>query len=140
MGLSLVLMMILVPTLHYRSTYLHSKRLRPVTEGKIYRSGCLTASGLREAIQKYKIKTVLNLQEEALDPALPNSYFSLRTTPESAVCKSLGVDFRFIAVELVGSREFPSKQPATIDAFLKLLDDPKAYPILLHCRAGLHRT
>ena len=29
---------------------------------------------------------------------------------------------------------------ATIDQFLELMDDPDTYPVLLHCKAGLHRT
>ena len=33
-----------------------------------------------------------------------------------------------------------TKQPPVVDEFLKLLDDESAYPILMHCKAGLHRT
>jgi tyrosine-protein phosphatase SIW14 len=140
MGVLLVLMMVLVPTVYYRQTYRYAKRLRTVVEGKVYRSGCMTADGLRDAIQKYQIKTVLNLQEEAPDPALPNHYFTLQTTPESAVCQELGVKFLFMPVDLVYSRDLPRKHAPAIDNFLKLLDDPDTYPILFHCRAGLHRT
>src|SRR4029078_10620409 len=32
------------------------------------------------------------------------------------------------------------KRPEAIDQFLKILDDPANYPVLLHCKAGLHRT
>lgn len=140
MGALLVLMMVVVPTLRYRQNYRYAKRLRPVAEGKVYRSGCLTAEGFRDAIEKYKIKTVLNLQDEAPDPAVPNHYFTFRTKPESEVCRSMGVKFLFLHVELVNGKEFPRKRPATIDSFLKLMDDPDTYPILIHCKAGLHRT
>src|SRR5438876_16354 len=30
--------------------------------------------------------------------------------------------------------------PLAIDQFLTILDDPAARPVLLHCKAGLHRT
>jgi len=136
----LVLMMVIIPVVHYRQTYRYGKRLRVVAEGKVYRGGCLTADGLRAAIKKYKIKTVLNLQDEAPDPALPNHYFTLFTTPESEVCQSMGAKFMFMKLELVNGREFPQKHAASIDAFLKLMDDPETYPILFHCKAGLHRT
>ncbi len=136
----ILLMMVLVPAVHYRATYRHSKRLRTVTEGKVYRGGCLTAAGLRDAIQKYKIKTVINLQEEAPDPEILNHYYTLKTTAESAVCKSMGVKFVFLPVELVYSRDYPRKQPSTFAKFLSLMDDPDIYPVLLHCKAGLHRT
>ncbi len=140
MGASLVLFMVLVPTVHYRQTYRYAKRLRTVTEGKMYRSGCLTAEGFRDAVEKYKIKTIINLQDEAPDPAVLNHYFTLRTTPESEICRELGVKFVFLPVELVNSRQFPKIHPPTVDAFLKLLDDPNTYPVLIHCKAGLHRT
>lgn len=140
MGTALVLMMVIVPAVHYRQTYRYAKRLRPVVEGKVYRSGCLTADGFRDAIQKYKIKTVINLQDEAPDPAVLNHYFTTRTTLESEVCKSMGVKFLFLHVELVNSRDFPQKHAPTVEKFLKLMDDPDTYPVLLHCKAGLHRT
>jgi protein tyrosine/serine phosphatase len=31
-------------------------------------------------------------------------------------------------------------QPPVVDEFLALLDDEKNYPVLIHCKAGLHRT
>jgi tyrosine-protein phosphatase SIW14 len=140
MGVLLVLFMVAVPTVYYRQTYRYAKRLRPVAEGKVYRSGCMTADGFREAVDKYKIKTIINLQDEAPDPAVLNHYFTLRTTPESEVCRKLGVKFIFLPVELVNSRFFPQTHPATIDNFLKIMDDPANYPVLIHCKAGLHRT
>ena len=30
--------------------------------------------------------------------------------------------------------------PGKIAEFLKLMDDPRTYPALIHCKAGLHRT
>src|SRR5947209_8377807 len=101
MGALLVLMMVIVPAVRYRQNYRYAKRLRTVTEGRVYRSGCLTAEGLRDALKKYAIKTVLNLQDESPDPPVPLHYFSFRTTPESEVCRSMGVKFLFLAVELV---------------------------------------
>ncbi|MCI0641669.1 MAG: dual specificity protein phosphatase family protein [Gemmataceae bacterium] len=139
-GAAIVLLMILVPTIHYRNTYTHSKRLRTVVEGKIYRSGCMTAEGFREAIQKYKIKTVLNLQDEAPDPDLRNHYFTTATTKESEVLSAAGAKMEFLPVELTYPWDYPEKQPATIERFLAIMDNPDNYPILIHCRAGLHRT
>ena len=71
---------------------------------------------------------------------MPNHYFTLQTTLESEVCKSMGTKFVFLPVELVNGRDFPRTHAPTIDSFLKLMDDPESYPVLIHCRAGLHRT
>jgi tyrosine-protein phosphatase SIW14 len=140
MGSLLVLMMVAVPTIHYRETYRFGKRLRTVAEGKLYRSGCLTADGFEEAIEKYHIKTIVNLQDEAPDPDLLNTYFSPHTTRESELCRAKGVKFIFLAVDLVNSRDFPEKHAGTVDSFLQIMDDPSNYPVLIHCKAGLHRT
>ena len=37
-------------------------------------------------------------------------------------------------------KKVPAERPAAIDRYLELLDDPAVYPVLIHCRAGLHRT
>jgi hypothetical protein len=34
----------------------------------------------------------------------------------------------------------PEAIPDAVAPYLKVLDDPTCYPVLLHCRAGLHRT
>jgi tyrosine-protein phosphatase SIW14 len=125
---------------YYRYTFEHAKRLRPIVEGKIYRSGCLTADGFREAIQTLKIKTVINLMEEAPDPDLVTSHLNSRRVKESALCKELGVDLKFLYVEILPDDRYAKEQPATIKKYLEILDDPASYPVLLHCKAGLHRT
>jgi protein-tyrosine phosphatase len=30
--------------------------------------------------------------------------------------------------------------PPAVEQFVRLLDDPEVYPVLVHCKAGLHRT
>jgi protein tyrosine/serine phosphatase len=129
-----------VPYLYYRHSYTYGKRLRPVEAGRVYRSGCLTAQGFEDAIKKYKIKTVINLMEEAQDPALPRSNFDPRTLRESEVCAKAGAKYRFLFVDLVAANRVGQERPATIEQFLALMDDPETYPVLFHCRAGLHRT
>ena len=99
MGLAIALMIVLVPFVYYRMTFAGAKRLRPVTAGKVYRSGCLTADGFREAIRKFGIRTVINLQEEAPDPSLPRSFFSRAQIRESEVCRDMGVRFVFLEVD-----------------------------------------
>lgn len=140
LGMGLFLMMSVLPYVYYRHSYTHAKRLRPVVAGKVYRSGCLTAAGLRDAIRRHGIRTVINLQEEAPDPALPASYFGGARTAESELCRSLGAQLRFVEVELVPEDHVGREQPPTIDRFLAIMDDPANYPVLIHCKAGLHRT
>src|SRR5262245_27439813 len=44
---------VVLPALYYRARYDHTKRLRPVDEGVLYRCGLLTADGFADAIERY---------------------------------------------------------------------------------------
>ena len=61
-------MLTVVPFVYYRCDYTHSKRLREVDPGKVYRSGQLTVDGFIEAVRRYHIQTIINLQDEYPDP------------------------------------------------------------------------
>jgi protein tyrosine phosphatase (PTP) superfamily phosphohydrolase (DUF442 family) len=141
LGLGIAAMMGVVPFLHFRATYAHEKRLREVSPGRFYRCGQLTADGFREVFQRYGIRTVINLQDEDPDPRLPLSFYrEAPAAPESEVCRQSGVRYALISFDLPRRDRAPSEHPASIDEFLRILDDPASYPVLLHCKAGLHRT
>ena len=137
---AVIALLMAAPVVYYRYCYTHSKRLREVTPGVLYRSGCMTAPGFREAINRLKIKTIINLQEEAPDPELPLSYLGGGSQRESELCRELGVHFIVFEAGLVPRPFVPTQRPAAIDQFLRIMDDPANYPVLLHCKAGLHRT
>jgi hypothetical protein len=140
LGLTVVALVVGGPFVYYRSVYAHAKRLREVTSGAFYRCGQLTADGLAEAIERYKIRTVINLQNEAPDPLLPKNYFGGPKVLESELCGRLGVRYVLLEPTLIERERVPAERPPVIDEFLAILDDPASYPVLLHCRAGLHRT
>ncbi len=135
-----------LPILVYRFVYTTNKRLRAIEPGQVYRSGQMTAEGFANAIRAYGIRTVLNLQDDNPNPNLPRTFFDRRSIRESEVCEQLGVDYRLIGVGLLYPRTIDAPRdgkyarPPAVDEFLKLMDDPSAYPILFHCKAGLHRT
>jgi tyrosine-protein phosphatase SIW14 len=60
---------------------------------------------------------------------------------ESELCRQCGV--RYIALDggvLDHPDDTPDGRPKVIDDFLAICDDPANHPILVHCKAGLHRT
>jgi tyrosine-protein phosphatase SIW14 len=122
------------PLAYYRWQYSHAKRLRVVTPGVLYRAGQMTQAGLDEAVRRFGIRTVVNFQNEAPDPVLSPGL------PESERCKQLGVEYLFLPPDLIERKRLPAERPEAIGQFLKIMDDPSCYPILIHCRAGLHRT
>lgn len=122
------------PCWYYRYQYNQGKRLREVEPGRVYRSGQLTGRGFREAIRTFGFKTVINVQNEEPNPKLKGD----RT--EEEVCRELGVKYVFIAPDLLERNRVPQERPKAIEEFLQVMDDPTHYPVLIHCRAGLHRT
>src|SRR5262249_49261148 len=74
------------------------------------------------------------------DPDIARGYFDGRTVKESALCRELGVRYVVIAPDLISRHKLPEERPAAIEAMLAVFDDPSSYPLLIHCKAGLHRT
>ncbi len=147
-GLALVVMTVVVgvPVAHQRSAYVQHKRLRVVTDGRVYRSGQMTADGFRQAIRRYGIKTVINLQDDDTstagderDPTLPRSPFDRTKALESEVVKATGAEY----IQFDGNAlntDGTDGRAKLVDDFLAVMDDEANYPVLYHCKAGLHRT
>ena len=140
LGLTMATVLSVVPFVYYRSVYMDTKRLRVVAEGKLYRSGQLSMDGFIRAIDRYGIRTIINAQDELPDPDVPGNWFDSRTIKESKLCEELGVRYVHLPPGLISRRRVPGARPAAIDQFLEIMDDPANHPVLLHCRAGLHRT
>jgi hypothetical protein len=140
LGCSVAFLVLVVPVVDYRWVYTHGKRLREVVPGRLYRSGEMTADGFIEAIDKFHFRTIVNLQDEFPDPDLYRGYFDLRRIKESELCRQMGVRYVFIPPSLLTHAQAKIRRPGAIDRFLDLMDGPENYPVLIHCRAGLHRT
>jgi tyrosine-protein phosphatase SIW14 len=139
-GLTLAALIFVIPFFHYRASFERTKRLREVTPGVFYRSGQMTVEGYEDAVERLQIRTIVNLRDDVPDPDVRQSYFNSRTVKESALCARLGVRWVFIPPDLIPKAKVPAARPVAIDRFLELLDDASAYPILVHCNAGLNRT
>ncbi|MBV9123222.1 MAG: tyrosine-protein phosphatase, partial [Planctomycetes bacterium] len=141
LGVGIATLLTVVPFVYYRSNYTHSKRLREVVPGLVYRSGQLTAEGFADAVARYHFRTIINLQDEYPDPEIRRNYFRAAPTPESVLCAQLGVRYIFLAPDLISHHQLANHHhPEAIDAFLEILANKDNYPVLLHCHAGLHRT
>lgn len=127
-------------TVYFRATYSHAKRLRTVEAGRFYRCGQLTAAGFADAVERFGIRTVVNVQEDVPDPEVWRTFTDRRRVPETEVCRQLGVRYVWLAPDLVPPGRPATERPSVIDRFLEVCDREDAYPILLHCKAGLHRT
>jgi protein tyrosine/serine phosphatase len=95
-----------------------------VKRGVLYRSGQLSGDQLREAVKRYQIRTVINLQ-------WPGDEMK----EERALSHRLGVDFVNLPMPGDGlGEEWQFRE------ILKILDDPARRPALVHCARGTCRT
>ena len=96
-----------------------------VIAGQFYRSGQLSSAGLADVIERYGIKTVLNLRGESQRPWYRD---------EVAATEKMGarhVDFRMSAASALSVAE--------IEALVTVMRDaPK--PLLVHCEGGADRS
>ncbi|MFQ5844199.1 MAG: tyrosine-protein phosphatase, partial [Planctomycetota bacterium] len=99
-----------------------------VAEGVLYRSGTLGASGLAGVLERYRVRTVVNLRSEAESAGDWHR-------EEARVCADHGVAL----VDMPMRPETPPT-PEQVATWLRLLDDPEAQPILVHCEHGVVRT
>ncbi|VTT97438.1 protein phosphatase : Protein tyrosine/serine phosphatase OS=uncultured bacterium GN=ACD_20C00151G0006 PE=4 SV=1: Y_phosphatase2 [Gemmataceae bacterium] len=128
------------PVAYFRYQYIHAKRFREVTPERFYRSGQMTAAGLREIVAENGIKTVINLQHEEPDPLLLDRWMGKGVVRESELCRELGVKYLLLTPDVIPKNLPRGAVPPVVDDYLAVLDDPAAYPVLIHCKAGLHRT
>jgi protein-tyrosine phosphatase len=136
-----VLVIGVMPAVWYRAIYAHGKRLRVVdTERHVYRSGEMTAEGFEDAFARLGIRTVINVQDDFPDPELNRTFLNRKTVRESEVCARHGVRYIALAPDLIERRTVGPHHPKVIDQFLSVLDDERNFPVLIHCKAGLHRT
>ncbi|OAI54806.1 hypothetical protein AYO44_03010 [Planctomycetaceae bacterium SCGC AG-212-F19] len=140
LGVGLAMMLTVGPFVYYRAYYTDMKRLRVVEPGVLYRSGQLSADGFITAIDRLGIRTIINAQDELADPDVAGNLFNSRTIRESELCKQLCVRYVHLPPDLVSRRTVPGARPGAIERFLEIMDDPANHPVLIHCRAGLHRT
>ena len=148
LGILVSALLVGVPAAHFRIGYDQTKRFRVVTDGRVYRSGQMTADGFREVIARHRIRTVLNLQSSAddksgqidrSDPTIPASAFNRRKEKESEVVVAAGA--RYVQIDCnTLDRTGPDGYPAILDDVYRVFDDEASYPVLVHCLAGLHRT
>ncbi len=111
-----------VSSLYYR--YYTCNNFKVVVADKIYRSGQPEMSQLAEWIDKYKLKTVVDLR----GPTAPQA------EDEAKVCD--GKNINILYVKLNAYKKIPS------DRLVELLDviDSIEMPVLLHCNHGVDRS
>jgi protein tyrosine/serine phosphatase len=105
-----------------------------ITEGKVYKSGVIPPDELESYINKYHIKSVIDLRfpgtgDEVNNPEIPAEL----TAEKEAIAKIKGVNYFNN-----GSDQVP--KPENLKTFFRIMDNPANYPVLIHCYHGVGRA
>ena len=105
-----------------------------ITEGKVYKSGVIPPDELESYVNKYKIKSIVDLRFPGTGDDVNNPENALELAAEkSAVAKINGVNYFND-----GSDQVPTKENLVL--FYKIMDNPANYPVLVHCYHGVGRA
>lgn len=105
-----------------------------ITEGKVYKSGVIPPDELKDYINKYHIKSVVDLRfpgtgDDVNNPEIPTEL----TAEKEAIAKLPGVNYFNN-----GSDQVPKQE--NLDKFFKIMDNKSNYPVLIHCYHGIGRA
>lgn len=101
-----------------------ANRFEVISEGKVYKSGAMPGKKLIKTLEKYHIKTIVDLRKEKDIKAIEN---------ERGLAESLGVKHVNLPSDQV-------PEPQTVLDFLSIMDDENNYPVLIHCEHGEGRA
>lgn len=109
-------------------------RFMTITEGKVYKSGVIPPDKIKDYVEKYNIKSIVDLRGPVTQDKInnPESWTEINAEKE-ATSQIPGLNYYNIPSEQV-----PKKH--NLDKFYKVIDDPANYPILIHCYHGIGRA
>ncbi|MBL8794970.1 MAG: dual specificity protein phosphatase family protein, partial [Planctomycetia bacterium] len=130
-GITLALLLVAAPVAWSKIRKHHFRNFRSVEAGVLYRSGQLSPDGLKRVIHDHGIKTVVSLR------AARNDGEAAPDLAEQKYCLSQEMKYHRLPF---WKADGTAPDDANVAKFLAIMDDPKNYPVLVHCFAGKHRT
>jgi len=132
LGISILVVLIFVGKYVYDMNFNHN--FETITENKVYKSGVIPPDEMADYINKYHIKSVMDLRfpgtgDDVNNPEIPAEL----TAEKAAISKIKGVNYFNN-----GSDQVPNQK--NLDYFFKIMDNPDNYPVLLHCYHGVGRA
>ncbi len=134
LGFSIVTIIAAVPPLYNQYVNRTYRNFRVVRPGVLYRSGQLTCDGLERLIHDHGIRTVIALRD-SYPPGKPPPGWD-----EEQYCLKEELYYYRLLPKSWWLNDGRAPADENVAQFLKIFDDPKHYPILVHCMAGTHRT
>ena len=132
--LGVILFVVLVGVGKYVYDVNINYNLKEISEGKVYKSGVIPPDEIESYTKKYNIKSIIDLRLSGTNDTINNPEVQGELLAEKeAVSKIEGVNYFNVATPQVPSQY-------TVDKFLKIMDNPDNYPVLIHCYHGSGRA
>ncbi len=122
------------PFLYRWAQHPHRRNFRTVKPGVLYRSGQLSLRGLKRVCHDHGIRTVITLR---------GAYVAGQPHPdrdEEEWCRREGLFHYRLPPLPWNAANGPPPANDNVRRFLEIMDDPRHYPVLIHCFKGTHRT
>jgi predicted protein tyrosine phosphatase len=130
LGVVVVLALIAGPVAFAIHQQAQTRKFRVVRPGVLYRSGQMTRDGLARILNDYRIRTVISLRD-----GLTSS-----DKAEEVFCNSMEVNFLRILPSQWGDVGGSVPVAEGVRKFREVMSDPRNFPVLVHCFAGIHRS
>lgn len=132
--LSLILLIVVIIAGKYVYDIHLNHNFKTITDNKVYKSGVIPPNELEDYITKYNIKSVIDLRFPGTGDLVNNPEIPAELTAEKeAIEKIANVNYFNLGTDQV-------PEQATVDSFLKVMDDSTNYPVLIHCYHGSGRA
>jgi protein tyrosine phosphatase (PTP) superfamily phosphohydrolase (DUF442 family) len=116
---------------------LYQKKIRynlvTISENKVYNSGVIPPDKLPGVLKDHHIKTVIDMRDGIEQTELNPETKKQVNAEENAVDKISGVKYFNLPTDQIPG-------DSTVQKFLTIMDDPKNYPVLIHCHHGVGRS
>jgi protein tyrosine/serine phosphatase len=125
--------LIAIPTSEYIYRMHFNYNFETITKGKVYKSGVIEPSKIKDYVSKYHIRSIIDLRNGELHSKLNPATWSDIDKEKNAVDKIGGINYFHIP-----SDQVPKKKQLV--EFFKVTDNPDNYPLLIHCHHGTGRA
>ncbi|KQM40756.1 dual specificity protein phosphatase family protein [Chryseobacterium sp. Leaf201] len=116
---------------------LYQKKIRynlvTISENKVYNSGVVSPEKLADVVSEYRIKTIVDLRDGLVQTALNPETKKQVNAEEYAADQIAGVHYVNLPTDQI-------PEDSTVQKFLKIMDNPGNYPVLIHCHHGVGRS
>lgn len=133
-----ILTVVIILVLGAGGKYVYDRHInhnfKTITEGKVYKSGVIPPDEIEAYVKKYHIKSIVDLRFPGTGDDVNNPEVPAELKAEKlAVAKIPGVNYFNN-----GSDQVPNQK--NLDYFYTIMDNPKNYPVLIHCYHGIGRA